>query len=75
MLRAGYGRSRVYKELLGRVCVEIRDAMSQGTLGLQCYGNIMGVHPGEQTRCAVNSSQSKEWHAWWDTVETAVDLK
>ncbi|EUC44884.1 hypothetical protein COCMIDRAFT_97068, partial [Bipolaris oryzae ATCC 44560] len=70
---AGYGRSGVYEELLDRVCVQMRDAMSQGTLGLQCYGDIVGVHPGEHKRCAVNPSQSKEWHVCCDIVETAVD--
>jgi hypothetical protein len=75
VLRASYIRGFLYEELRGRVCVEMRDAMSQGALGLQWYGDIAGFHTGGHMRCAANSSQSKERHVWWDILETTVDLE
>ena len=75
VLRAGYVRSFIYEELLSRVCAEMRDAMAQGPLGLQWYGDKDGFHRGGHMRCAACSVQRAERHVWWDIVEVTVDLE
>lgn len=74
VLRAGYIRTFIYEELLGRVCAEMRDAMSYGPLGLQWYGNVPDFHSGGHMRCASSSVQKAERHVWWDIMEVVVDL-
>lgn len=75
ILRASYIRRVLYDELLGRVCAEMREAMTEGALGIQWYGDMIGFHTGAHMRCAANSTQSKERHVWWDILEVPVNLR
>ncbi|EOA83618.1 hypothetical protein ACJQWK_00029 [Exserohilum turcicum] len=75
LLRASYIRRLLYDELLGRVCGEMREAMTEGALGLQWYGDSVDFYTGAHMRCAANTTRSYERHVWWDIFEVFVDLE